>query len=187
MRIPALFLLIVSFTLAACDSRDEIVAYTAPKEQPATAPSQAQSPASAHDHTHDGAGVHWTLPQGWVKQADQQMRVASFKTSSESSAADVILTKFPATVLNDPLANINRYRGMVGLPPLDDASKQPVEEIKVDGSLAKRFQFDGADKKLTIIAIPRGEIAWFVRFIGPIATVDKEKSNFDSFVQSLHW
>jgi hypothetical protein len=154
--------------LCGCERDDRIVAYQAPKESPpATEPAPATQPR---------------VPEGWVQQPPQAMRVASFKTPG---GGDVIVTRFGKESFRDKLSNINRWRGFVELPPIDDADAVKPQPITVAGAPATLYEFAGEKKKQYVAVIERGEAVVFVRFIGPTAAVDAQKQNFDSFLSSF--
>lgn len=72
----------------------------------------AAAPAPASD-----APLAWTLPADWTVAPTQQMRLANF-TVAGGGACGLFL--FPGG--GDRLANVNRWRGQVGLPPIDAAA-----------------------------------------------------------------
>jgi hypothetical protein len=63
------------------------------------------------------APLAWTLPADWAVAPTQQMRLANF-TVAGGGACGLFL--FPGG--GDRLANVNRWRGQVGLPPIDAAA-----------------------------------------------------------------
>src|SRR5690349_3907522 len=94
-----------------CD-RDDIHAYRAPRKV-RTTPAQA-SPAPAQ------AKVVWDTPEGWrAVIADQPMRVATFR-AGPGDGVEVSVTAFPGDV-GGLLANVNRWRGQVGLAPAQES------------------------------------------------------------------
>jgi hypothetical protein len=72
----------------------------------------AAAPAPAAD-----GPLAWTLPADWAVAPTQQMRLANF-TIAGGGACGLFL--FPGG--GDRLANVNRWRGQAGLPPLDAAA-----------------------------------------------------------------
>ena len=97
--------------LAGCrDTR--IVTYRVPKDSPAAPPAAAESVSPA---------IRWQLPPGWQEQPGDAVRQGSFLvTAADGAKADISVITFPGDVGGD-LANVNRWRGQVQLPPIGDA------------------------------------------------------------------
>ena len=49
--------------------------------------------------------------------------------------AELIVTRFPANGTGTFIDNINRWRGQLGLSPIDDASTVPLKDIKVSDTI----------------------------------------------------
>jgi hypothetical protein len=152
---------------------------------------QVAKPAAPEAGGPAGANVEpkWELPEGWVKQPDKPMRFATFRTSADANAPEVIVSSFGA--FGTMLDNINRWRGMVGLEPINDEKQQPVERIKLAGQDGALFDMSGPAKdgqpprRLMIAMVPAGESVWFFRMSGPAEAVETQKSNFDALLKSV--
>src|SRR5215472_10337538 len=94
--------------------KQEITAYNTPKESPAPPPANTASMATPSP----AAPVHWTTPSGWQEQPASGMRVGSFVIKKDDQHADVSVIPL-GTVAGSDLDNVNRWRGQVGLPPVD--------------------------------------------------------------------
>jgi hypothetical protein len=131
----------------------------------------------------------WDVPAGWVKQPDKPMRFATFRTSSDANAPEVIVSSFGQ--FGTMLDNINRWRGMVGLEAINDEKLQPVEKIQISGQDGALFDLTGpakdgqAPKRLMIAMVPAGQTVWFFRMSGPSDAVAAEKANFDALLKSV--
>ena len=69
------------------------------------------------------AQVTWTTPAGWTQVPPSEMRVGSFKiTGADGKQADVSIVPLPGMAGGD-FANVNRWRGQVGLPAAADGSE----------------------------------------------------------------
>ena len=82
---------------------------------PATMPDGLPAPDNSGQPT-----LQYTLPAGWEKKALTQMRVASFGISEDGKQADVSVIPLAGMAGGDP-ANVNRWRGQVGLAALPEA------------------------------------------------------------------
>lgn len=112
----------------------------------------------------------WALPDGWTEVPEpRQMRVATFIAPDPAGPIEVAVTRFGGRVGGD-LANINRWRGQMGLPPLAAA--------ELDSEIV-RFSRPGYDGYETRIEAPSGVMLaagvydesidqmWFVRATVP--------------------
>jgi hypothetical protein len=167
--------------LAGCDRDDQIRVYSAPKEAQAAPMAQATQPAAT-----DGE-ITWTLPAGWVQDPPKQMRVASFHTSNDPSSPEVVISRFAAGNFGTPLDNINRWRGMVGLEPVNDVSAHKAEKITLAGKDSEVFDIQGKEKRLRIAMVPAGEQVWFFRLVGTSDEVAKQLDTFDAFLKSVQF
>lgn len=136
----------------------------------------------------------YTLPEGW--QIDPQphaMRAATIIVKSANGQGEVVISQLGSTSMSDPVANIVRWRGMVGLPPTADASSNPPQEISLGQGPAMIRDFDGpeatgAARKRMFVAytqFPGADQMWFFKFIGPHDLISTSKPAFEAFVKSL--
>ena len=78
--------------------------------------------------------LQYKLPPGWQEKPLSPMRLASFKTiGPNEKETDVSVVSLPGMAGGD-LANVNRWRGQVKLPPIDeDALAQTAEHVQTNG------------------------------------------------------
>ena len=89
----------------------------------------------------------WTAPPGWAEDpAPKQMRLATYIAPDAAGPVEVAVTRFGGRVGGD-LANINRWRGQMGLPPIGEA--------ELEGTLV-RFAAPGFDGYETQIGAVSG-------------------------------
>jgi hypothetical protein len=180
---PRLLLFCAAALLASC--RDErITTYRVPKEAPSPA-----VPAEVNAGTSD---LTWTVPAGWTTQPDQSgMRKGSFLVNGTDGAkADMSVTAFPGDVGGD-LANVNRWRGQVGLAPIDEATlAQAVQTIDTP---AGKFSFvelsgeSGAKKAVRMLGawLQQSDRRWFFKLFGDDALVTAQHDAFFAFLKSV--
>jgi hypothetical protein len=132
-------LLALSLFATGCQ-KEEVTAYRIPKETPPPhAHGQAQgapaAPAAAPGTgaagagadmastpvaTASGANLQWTAPAHWAVKSGSAMRKGSYAIRHEAGEADLSITAFPGDT-GGLLANLNRWRGQIGLAPLAPA------------------------------------------------------------------
>jgi hypothetical protein len=98
--------------------------------------------------------------------------------------ADVAVT---ATGPSDPLANINRWRGQVELPPIPDVNAANGEPVTVAGDEGRLFDFQGPKNRILVAMVPHAGQLWFFKMTGPADPVGAQKDNFKSFVTSVQF
>src|SRR5581483_710828 len=83
----------------------------------APAPSMANTPVAVAN----GGSLAWTAPANWQAKPAGGMRKATFTIPGEGGAsAELAVTSFGGDVGGE-VANVNRWRGQLQLPPLSDA------------------------------------------------------------------
>ena len=78
--------------------------------------------------------ANWHLPQGWQQeQRSTPGRYATIRLGKDEQAPELVVVRFPPGQGGDIAGNVNRWRGMVGLPPLGDAeAKKLVSPLKTE-------------------------------------------------------
>jgi hypothetical protein len=197
----------LSVLLFAAGCRDrEITSYRAPKDpvsteppvggmastnnlpsgHPALAPvaaeTQAGPMAGADVPTASGADLTWTAPAAWQARALSAMRKGSFTVAGE---ADLSITACPgATGGLD--ANLNRWRGQVGLPPVPPAEVvAAAEKFAANGLDFAVVDYAGGGKRLLGAVVPFGGNSWFFKLTGPDALVAGQKAAFVEFLHTV--
>lgn len=171
--------------------REEIRVYRAPKEQP---PSTAVRPMGAS--TAPTERLAWTLPPGWDEQAASGLRYGSFRvTGSGQAMADVSVVLLQGDAGGE-LANVNRWREQIGLPPVSGAELAR-QSTRIAAANQKVLLVDLAGEKpigenkqrLRILAaiLPRGSATWFFKMTGETKLVAAQKPKFIGFVQSVRF
>ena len=121
------------------------------------------------------------------------MRVASFTAGQGNQAADVSVIPLGGSA-GSPLDNVNRWRGQVGLPPIDQAQfDKDVQRVEIGGSggyyvhlAAPEAQGDGRQAILAAFTT-RDNRTWFFKMQGPAKTVEQQKNAFETFIRSIRF
>lgn len=136
-----------------------------------------------------GNSVSWAAPDHWVPKALGAMRRGSFTAKNATGEADCSIFVFPAGT-NPLLANINRWRGQIGLAPITEA-QLPTEAVTLDSAGLSFTTVDllgqqgGAATRVLGAILYRGEEAWFFKLGGPDAVVAAEKPAFLEFLRTV--
>ena len=156
--------------------------------------------ASTNDKRVPGDGAEavkarpsWEIPAGWQEAPPSQMLLAKFVVGGKEGQAEVTVSAFPGDT-GGLLANVNRWRGQVGLGPVDEAGmEQQVTRLDVAGGDAMLVDMSGTSAKtgktarLIGIIWPREGQTWFYKLMGDPAVAEREKAAFVKFVQSARY
>ncbi len=175
-------LLIVGVGVVGCRHEEGIREYWVPKTE-ATAETSA-SPA----------GPSYDVPVGWqLLPTMGGMRQAAFEVRQADQKLEITIISLP-TQGNDLLANVNRWRGQIQLPPLE--SRQQLDEqlttISVEQEPVPYVQLTSPPESKTRESIlgaivTRGETIWFVKLRGHAELAEREREHFEQFVRSLRF
>ena len=186
--------------LAGC-GRDDIKVYriaktdsTAPSTPAmgATPPADMTAPTAADQ---SGAPqLTWTLPAGWVQKPAAEMRLASFSAPGKNGQmVDISIVPLPGMAGGD-LANVNRWRGQVGLDPVQDADLAALgQEVTVGDSKAQLYDLAGTPageavkQRILAVGLHREDTEWFFKATGDDDSVASQKASFISFLGSIQF
>ncbi len=201
MRNGAIFhLLLLLQCLCACQDRnDQIQTYRVAKEDnPVTEmpreSGMARVPGLDDAPAADANELQWTIPRGWQERPASAMRIGSFVINGDrGQQADMSVIPLSGPAGGD-LANVNRWRGQLNLPPisLQELSSQS-EIIKPAGRHMRMVEFVGPTlptdnhfkKRLLAAIYTQGERTWFFKMVGEDSLVRQSKPAFLQFLKSL--
>lgn len=147
---------------------------------PATAPAAAAPPAGGESATD----ITFTAPAGWTRDEPKPLRHVSFTISP---GTEMIVSKLPAVGSGDYLGNVNRWRGQVGLPPIQQNDKQESKSVVVGGADALLFDLAGPEKRMLVAWVPKGNDWWFFKLTGPSDVIAQQQAQFDAFLKSVQF
>jgi hypothetical protein len=140
--------------------------------------------------TATGAELTWTAPGNWQTKAASSMRKGSYSIVGDGGAvAELAITAFPGDV-GGTVANVNRWRGQLGLAALHDAAvSDMLTHVEVNNLSVTWVDFanPGAAPPQRIVGamIPFGGATWFFKLMGPEAVVAHAKPAFLEFLQTV--
>jgi hypothetical protein len=215
LHLIALSLVLAAFPFTGC--RDQkIMAYRAPKDPApvmvAAAPAQMApgatlpdghpavggeaAPASApgamtgNVPTAEGMALLWTAPARWTAKSLGAMRKGSYAIAGEAGAVgDLAITAFPGDT-GGLFANVNRWRGQVGLEAIAAAQiEASVQNIEANGLkitiVEATGQANGVSTTLLGAIVPHEGQTWFFKLIGPAALITREQTAFREFLSTI--
>ena len=135
----------------------------------------------------------WTVPSDWKAGEPSQFVLAKFNLQGAGDATAAATVSQLAGDGGGLLANVNRWRGQLGQPPIteDDAAKLPT--IDASGPKAVVADFTGTDARtgkatrLVGVVLPLNNQTWFYKLMGDPDVVGQQKDTFLKFVQSAKY
>ncbi len=139
--------------------------------------------------TPSGASaLKWTLPRGWTQDVAGGMRYATLRPPV-SGRIDVSVVVLPGPAGGE-LANVNRWRGQIGLPPVDEAALAGLKRTLATraGSISVYdFVSEGNEKSRMVAALAAAEgSTWFIKMVGGAEPVGAARADFMRLLESLH-
>lgn len=198
LTVPCLWLASICLAFLGCGD-DGVQTYSVPKgsevisqESPATAVA-ADSGTTATTDAGRAQAPHadspgWIVPEGWRESPDNPpMRLMTFVTAGQSQDVTIAITRFPGDV-GGTLANVNRWRGQIQLPPVDEAELESLltrfGQPGFDGYLV---HLRGADSNLIAAGVHEtvADRTWFVRATTSDADAERIQAEILAFVKSF--
>jgi hypothetical protein len=150
-------------------------------------------------------GLTSSVPAAWVEAPPKPMRVKSFvipHVEGDTIDAEFVIFHFGAGGGGDVESNLTRWKGMF-VPPegkkIDDVAK--TQKFKVSGVDVTLLDIHGTYKYKPAPMAPQEELRpgqrmlgvvfaspqgpYFMRFVGPEKTIEKNKKDFDKFLKGF--
>ena len=166
--------------------------------------------AASGDHPHRDAAaappqqaggglpqIDYQLPEGW-RRSEQPARMAlvTLSTGPDVNSAEVTISPMPGAA-GGVVANVNRWRGQVGLEPIelkDIGQLARKLQIGKDSALFFRFTGRGAaggekekPKSILAIILPREGVSWFIKLTGSAEAAAAQEAAFVKFAESIRF
>lgn len=159
-----------------------------PADHPPFASGNPGGPASSPGGALPESPVKYELPSGWSPSPPSQFSVVAFNIVHEGKQARVTVS----SASGDLLSNINRWRGQIQVPPIDQNTLDNVlTKMKVDGRDASYIELlgpakpDGQASIYGVVVTDTPQSSWFVKMTGDASLNLRERERFLKFVASL--
>jgi hypothetical protein len=129
-------------------------------------------------------GLTWTLPQGWTESRTGGIRYATLRPPGAGAVdASVVVLPGPA---GGELANVNRWRGQLGLPPVEEAQLPSLRKT-VTTKVGPVDLFDFSSEKTRLVAglALVNDSSWFFKMMGDSGEVGAALPGFTHLVESV--
>ena len=177
----------------SCDRGGDVTHFRVPKRTaPApgpVAPASMAGEVPAPPSPGKGAALRWTLPKGWGESMGGQMRFATL-TPPVPGKIDASVVVLPGQAGGE-LANVNRWRNQIGLPPIDgDALGKARRTVTTKAGPVSVYDFstggEGGSRVVAGLLLTGGD-SWFVKLTGDAAPVAAARDDFMKLIGSLRF
>jgi len=130
----------------------------------------------------------WRVPPNWRQATEKRrMREATFLIDHDGSEIEVAVSKFPGNV-GGLLANVNRWRGQVGLPKIEETDlHKDLHAFDNGGFTGHTMHLAGESQHMlsAIISERDANQTWFVKVTTSPEAAEKFKSDVFAFARSF--
>jgi hypothetical protein len=126
--------------------------------------------------------IKFEKPKEWREVPPRQFTLAAFDVAEGKQKVTITLSRAGGS----KVANVNRWRGQLGLKPmLDDEVLKSLEKISVGSRTGELVTLENDGQTMLGLMIPDGDQSVFVKLIGDTELAKKERVRFDAFAKSL--
>ncbi|MBL8856979.1 MAG: hypothetical protein JNL28_00525 [Planctomycetes bacterium] len=136
-------------------------------------------------HTSESAasGFEFVTPATWRRAPDRASRALSF-WAGDGEAVECYVTVLSGEAGGE-LANVNRWRGQLGLAPIAQTDLDQLDSITLCGRPAKIVDIDGASGSMIGVTCMNSTRSVFIKMTGPGELVRAQRSALLTFAASL--
>ena len=197
-RLPLIVASIAALCLSGCE-RAQPVTYQIPKEEravntptmaaattpEASAPSKMGVLPGMQQAADEAGEIGYTAPEGWQDLPASGIRKANFTVTADTGSAEITILTFPGDV-GGRLANINRWRGQVGLEPATPEDLPAYTEgYDISGHRGLYVRLEGETQSILGALLPFHGSTWFVKMLGDTPTVLANEAAMKQFLDSI--
>lgn len=132
----------------------------------------------------------WAAPANWQERAAGSIRKGSYTVPGEGGAVgDLSITAFPGDT-GGLHANVNRWRGQIGLAPISDAEvEKSITHVDANGLHLEFVEMVGTTgnppMRLLGAIVPYEKETWFFKLTGPDPLVASQREAFRTFLTTI--
>jgi hypothetical protein len=136
----------------------------------------------------------WKIPADWRQLPPSQFLLAEFSIAETNGATAEVNAAELSGEGGGVAANVNRWRGQLGLPAADETEfSKSILTLDTPSGHATLVDFTGTDSKtgkparLVGIVVPQNGQTWFYKLMGDEPVVAQQKDAFIKFVRSAKY
>lgn len=134
---------------------------------------------------YQGEGISWQLPSDWKQVRAAGMR---YMTITAPDNIEIAVFSFPDDV-GGLLANVNRWRGQIGLEPITEEQLPECTSVlkfeNGEGTLVDISNPQRNSARVMAAVLQGGEATWVIRMTGTSEPLEKLKPAFVDFIRTV--
>lgn len=142
---------------------------------------EATSGESAEPRIERAGGLVARVPADWMRVPEKPPRALDLRIDADVECS---ITVLPGEA-GGARANIDRWRGQLGLAPLDDAQYTGLETVPMLGTNALLVEATSGDKGLLGVVSCSGDRSVFVKLTGPSSLIATHRGAFLELCRTL--
>lgn len=141
------------------------------RERAATSATESEKPSLQFDK-----------PAEWTEGPPAAFAIVSLQVTDEDRKALITVTRAGG----NPLLNVNRWRGQVGLSPLTEAElEKSARKVTVGHLEGRLYEMTEGERSIFGVIVEEQGQMWFIKMMGDAPLVERERAHFDEFLKSL--
>ncbi|OGS39731.1 MAG: hypothetical protein A2506_11520 [Elusimicrobia bacterium RIFOXYD12_FULL_66_9] len=155
---------------------------------PVSMPGAGSMPSGMIDAPPHAHGVSWTPPAGWKEAPGNGIRLATFTPPQDPGKSEATVVALPGDAGGE-LANVNRWRGQIGLTPIDAGlMAEARKSVRSNLGAVTVYDFTGEGTKksrMVVGMIKVEETSWYFKLMGDEKAVGQNKAAFIKLLEGL--
>lgn len=133
----------------------------------------------------EAGSIRYSVPTGWEELPPSGIRKVNLVVEDEDGRAELTVLVFPGDV-GGHLANINRWREQIDLPPVDDeALSSFTQPYAISQHRGLYVRLEGGAQSILGGLLPFHGFTWFFKFQGSSSTVLSNETQMKAFLDSV--
>jgi hypothetical protein len=168
--------LLLLFAISGCGP--EIREYQVPVAQEDYLPSDLLRDA------FDVIPFRWDVPSEWAEAENDQFSAFAWETATSGEKARITVS--PLSEGAGLEQQFVRWRGQIGLPPVDPSeAMKDVQSLVLDGCTGEYVEYKGESETILGMIVPFKGKLWIFKLRAANAAAEKNKAPFRTFCESL--
>lgn len=122
-------------------------------------------------------------PAEWTQGPPVPLAVLSLQVLDGDQKATITVTRAGG----DPLMNVNRWRGQLGLRPWTQGEFASTKKVVIGTMNGDLYELTGEGRSIIGVIVEDLGQSWFIKMVGEATLVERERSRFDDFLKSLQF
>ncbi len=127
------------------------------------------------------AGLVARVPESWMRVPEKPPRALDLRVDADVECSITVL----AGPAGGARANIDRWRGQIGLPPLDDAQYAGLEVVSMLGRSALLVEATSGNSGVLGAVVESADRSVFVKLTGPMGQIGRQRAAFLELCRTL--